>query len=114
MPISAIIEGHGRKTLFSGVAASVSGSTGLGTFDTTKYSRFTGLFSVVGSITLRWRLGIQSGTYVVTSSTIINSGSAVFETTNFGKYSEWTFLAANSQNPRLHRAGRAAAEIIYG
>ncbi len=99
MPISSIIDGHARKTLFSGNAASVPGSTGHGVYDVSKFSRFTGLFSVVGSVTLRWRLGVQSGNYVVTSSTVINSGPAVFETLNYGKYSEWTFSAANSQTP---------------
>ena len=99
MPITAIIEGAARKTLFSGAAATVVGSTGLGVYDVSKYSRFTGLFSVVGSVTLRWRMGVQSGSYVVTSSTVINSGPAVFETLNYGRFSEWTFLAANSQTP---------------
>ena len=99
MPITNILEGAAQKTLFSGVAATVVGSTGLGVFDTSKFSQFTGMLSVTGSVTLRWRLGIQSGTYLVTSSMIVNSGPAIFSTANFGKYSEWGFSAANSQTP---------------
>ena len=88
MPITAIIDGHGRKTLFSGVAASVPGSTGLGTYDTSKFSRFTGLFSVVGSTTFRWRMGVASANFQVSSSGVINSGSAVFDQLNrYGIYS---------------------------
>ena len=58
-----------------------------------------GNFSVVGSVTLRWRTGNESGTYLITSSTVINSGPAVFDQLNTGVHVEWWFSSANSQNP---------------
>ena len=62
MPVTTLVDGHGRKTLFSGVAPTVPGSYGLGVYDTSKCSGFAGMFSVTGSVTLRWRLGVSSGT----------------------------------------------------
>jgi hypothetical protein len=44
------VEGHSRGTLVSTTALSVPGSTGLGTVNVQQYFRFTGLFSVVGSL----------------------------------------------------------------
>jgi hypothetical protein len=32
------------------------------------YSRFTGLFAVVGSVTLRWRMGVESANFQVSPS----------------------------------------------
>ena len=97
MPNKTILDGHRRQTLFKGIAASITGSTGLGTYDTAKYSRFIGVFSVVGSVNFRWRMGVESGNFQVNSSVTINSGSFCFDQLNFGRYPDFAFVAANSQ-----------------
>jgi hypothetical protein len=62
-------------------------------------ARFGVLSSVVGSVTVRWRMGVQSGNFQVSSSVVINSGAAVFDQLNYGKFTEFGFVAANSQTP---------------
>ena len=91
MPIRSIIDGQTKHTLFSGTAASVPGSTGLGAYSTSKYARFGGVLSVVGSVTLRWRMGIDDGNYQVTSSVVINSGAAVFDVLNYGRFTDFNY-----------------------
>jgi hypothetical protein len=62
---------HGRFPLFQspskpgGSATTIPGSTDLGTYNTGGYSRITGLLSTVGSMTLRWQMGVYSGNYQV-------------------------------------------------
>jgi hypothetical protein len=53
----------------------------------------------VGSMTLRYAMGVFSGDYQVTSSIAINSGGNVVDVLNVGLFVEWTFTAANSQTP---------------
>jgi hypothetical protein len=84
MAQTTILEGHARKTLFSGVAVGVVRSTGLGVCNAAKFSRFTGLFSIVGSATLQWKMGVQSGNFQVTSVVAINSGPYIFDQINYG------------------------------
>jgi hypothetical protein len=97
---SAFIKGHGRRSLIANVAASVPGSTGIsfGVFDVTQYSRFTGLISCIGSVTVRYQLGINSGAYQVTSSFVANSGGSSFDVLNpGGRFADISISAANSQ-----------------
>ena len=93
-----IVKGHARQSLVAQTNFSVPGSTGLGTFLVTQYSRFAGLFSVTGSVTFRYAMGINSGVFQVTSSFVVNSGPAVFDVLNFGRYCDFSFSAANSQS----------------
>jgi hypothetical protein len=92
------IRGHSRRTLVSNTALSVTGSTGLGAFNVQPYSRLTGLFSVVGSLTFQYRLGINSGSWLVSSTFVVNSGGSVFDVLNIGgNVADFGFTAANSQ-----------------
>lgn len=93
-----IVDGHGRKSLVGETALSVPGSTGLGTFYVAGYSRFAGLFNIVGSITLQYQMGVNSGTYQVSSTFTVNSGGSNFDVLNFGHYAQFTISVANSQD----------------
>jgi hypothetical protein len=96
---------HGRFAFFrspavpGGGATTIPGSTDLGTYQTGGFSRLTGIFSTVGSMTLQYRMGVHSGNYQVTSSVVINSGGSTFDVLNFGLYVNFTVTAANSQVP---------------
>lgn len=102
----AIITGHGRTTLVAETTLAVDSGTLLGVFNGNKYSRYAGLFSVVGSVTFRYRMGINSGTYQVTSSFVVNSGPATFDVLNYGRQTEFMFSLANSQSMN--------AVLVYG
>ena len=96
---------HGRFAFFrspsvpGGTNTTIPGSTDLGTYQTGGFSRLTGIFSTVGSMTLQYRMGVHSGNYQVTSSVVINSGGTVFDVLNYGLYVNFTLTAANSQTP---------------
>jgi hypothetical protein len=97
MPGSTIVKGAARRTLVADTALSVVDSIGLGAFEVGKYSRLCGLFSVIGSATIRYRFGIDAGAYQVSSSFTINSGAATFDVLNFGRFADFAVTAANSQ-----------------
>jgi hypothetical protein len=59
------------------------------------------MFSTVGSMTLRWQMGVHSGDYQVTSSVVINSGGSIFDQMNYGIYANFTITAASSQTPKF-------------
>ena len=96
---------HARFALFrspqtpAGSPTTIPGSTDLGTYQVGGFSRFVGMFSSVGSLTLRWQMGTHSGDYQVTSSIVINSGASVFDQVNYGLYVNFAVTAANSQTP---------------
>ena len=96
---------HGRFAFFrspvtpGGSSTTIPGSTDLGTYQTGGFSRLTGLFSVVGSMTLQYRMGVHSGNYQVTSSVVINSGGSILDVINYGLHANFTITAANSQTP---------------
>ena len=77
----------------------IPGSTDLGTYHCGGFNRFVGLFSTVGSMTLRWQMGVYSRNFQVTSSILINSGATIFDAVNFGRFVNFTVTAANSQTP---------------
>lgn len=92
------LKGHGRRVLFSSTALSIPGSTALVAANAQPYSRFTGIVSIIGSVTVQYRLGVNSGTYQVSSTFVANSGGSVFDVLNIGgNVVDWTFTAANSQ-----------------
>lgn len=94
------IRGHDRQALYSNVAASFTGSAGaaFGAFRCDEFSRFTGLLSVIGSATMRYQLGVNSGTYQVNSTFAVNSGGSVFDVLNpGGRVVNWGFTQAASQ-----------------
>ena len=61
-----------------------------------QYSRFTGLWSTVGSLTLRLRSGVASGSFQVSSVFAINSGPGTFDVLNYGQVLDVAITAANS------------------
>ena len=97
---------HGRRALFispitpGGSPSRVDSGFDLGTFQVGGYSRLTGIFSTISSLTLQWRLGVHSGDYRITSSTVINSGNTIFDQLNYGLYANFMVTAATSQAPR--------------
>src|SRR5262245_59878356 len=92
------LDSHGRYALVRTTSLSAANSTGLGTaLNTARFSRFTGLFSIIGSATFVYRMGIATGVYQVTSSMVINSGGSVLDVINYGQFSEMFFSAINSQ-----------------
>jgi hypothetical protein len=99
------VKQHGRFPLFQspsnpgGNSTTIPGPTNLGAYDTGGYSRLAGLFSTVGSMTLRWQMGVYSGNYQVASSVVINSGGTIFDVINYGRFTNFTITAANSQTP---------------
>lgn len=100
MSARQILIGHGRNTLFTAVTSAVASgaSVDFGAFNVEKYSRFTGLASAVGSFTLRYRLAINSGTWIVASAFTVNSGGSVFDVLNpGGKVADFGITIANSQ-----------------
>ncbi len=50
-------------------------------------------------MTLAYRMGIESGNLLVTSSTVINSGNSVFDVINYGRYTNFQITAGTSQAP---------------
>lgn len=87
-----------RSILYRNTALSVAGSVGLVVADVQRFSRFTGLFSVIGSVTARYQLGISSGAYQVSSSFVVNSGGSSFDFLNPGGVAaDFSLTAANSQ-----------------
>ena len=96
---------HGKFVLFrspttpGGTNTFINSGTNLGIFPTGGFSRLTGIFSTVGSLTLQWQFGVHSGNYQVTSSLVINSGASILDVLNFGLYVNFTVTAANSQTP---------------
>ena len=96
------IGGHGRNNLFSrvGSQATQGGSIDFGQFEVQQFSRFTGLIrpDSVGAtgLTFRWRMGINSGAFQVSSSVTVGSGGAAFDQINFGRYTDFSFTAIDS------------------
>lgn len=94
--------GHAKNVLVDSVFTAASGSTiDFGTFPAGRYSRLCGMFSVVGSFTFRHQMGSASGTYIVTSTTVVNSGPSVFDQVNYGKYLNLGFTQIVSSQPRV-------------
>jgi hypothetical protein len=87
-----------RKQLITqkNAAITTGGSADFGQFNVGRYSRLTGLVSTVGSLTLRIRTGVVSGSYQVSSSFAANSGASVIDCLNFGQYGYFDITAAQS------------------
>ena len=97
MPGSEIIKGHARQVLFSrvGSEATQGDSVDFGQFDVGLFSRLTGqVFTDSGGLTLRWRYGVGSGSFQVTSTTVISLG--VFDEINYGRFVDFSFTPINS------------------
>ena len=88
-----------RQKLVAQTGLSSPGSEGVsfGVFNTGFFSRFGGFGSIVGSATLRYRTGINSGTWLISSSFPVNSGVFNFDVLNHGVLTEFGFSQATSQ-----------------
>lgn len=94
-----IIGGQDREILVNQVAQGVNSgaSVDFGAFKVGRFSRFAGLLSAVGSFTLRYRMGVDSGTYQVSSTVTVNSGGSTFDVVNYGHHADFSITIANSQ-----------------
>jgi hypothetical protein len=57
------------------------------------------MWSGISSATIRYRMGVHSGDYMVSSSFVVNSGPQVVDVLNLGIYMNWSVTAAQSQAP---------------
>lgn len=78
------------------VGITTGGSADFGACNVAGYSRFTGLWTTVGSLTLRVRTGVGSGNYQVSSSFAVNSGPGTFDVLNFGQQAYFDITLAQS------------------
>ena len=100
--VARVIVGHHKTTFVNTVLTVASGATpDLGVFNTDQFSRFTGMFSAVGSMTFRYRMGTASGTYIVSSTFAVNSGNSSFDVINYGLFTDFDFTAVVSAEPRI-------------
>ena len=95
-----------RITLVNSTFTAASGGTvDFGTFPSDRSSRIVGTFSVVGSFTFRHQFGVTSGTYLVSSTTVVNSGGSVFDQIQYGLFLNLGFTAVVSSAPVVYLAG---------
>ena len=92
------IDGHSRQALVEQNQQDITtgGSADFGQFSVARYSRFTGLWSTVGSLTLRYRMGVASGAFQVSSTIAVNSGPGVIDVLNYGQFADFAITAARS------------------
>ena len=95
------LDGISRKALVAEVNANITdgASRDYGQFRTSEFTKFAGLWSTVGSLTLRIRSGVSSGVFQVTSTMAVNSGVAVFD---FPNYAQWTYLDITAANSTVY------------
>lgn len=86
----------GRKLLFSAVNSTITASGGLGEYPVGGFPRISGQCVNVGSVSLRWRMGVTSGTYGVSSTMTINSGQTIIDFINYGLSIDFGFTAVQS------------------
>ena len=100
------IIGQQRVTLINSTFTVASGvAVDFGTFPSDKFARLVGGFSVVGSFTFRHQMGPSSGTYFVSSTTVVNSGGSVFDAIQYGAFLNLGFTAVVSSQPIVYLAG---------
>lgn len=100
------IIGQRRVTLVNTTFTANSGvAIDFGTFPSDRFSRLIGGFSVVGSFTFRFQMGAASGSYYVSSTTVINSGGAVFDQLQYGAFLNLGFTNVVSSTPTVYLAG---------
>lgn len=94
-----LLNGQVRQSIFSVQSYALTGSAGatLAAQDAKFYRRFTGMISLIGSATFRYRMGPSSGNFIVSSTMIVNSGVAVVDVLNLGRYVDFALTAACSQ-----------------
>ena len=102
------IIGQQRVTLVNTATAVASGGTvDFGTFPSNMFARLGGMFSVVGSFSFRYQMGVASGTYLVSSTTVINSGALVFDQIQYGAFINLGFTAVVSSVPTVYLFGES-------
>jgi hypothetical protein len=98
-----------RKPFISVASGAITtgGSADLGGFTVAGYARFVGMYSTVGSLTLRMRTGVASGNYQVSSSFAVNSGIGNIDVLNYGNAGYFDITAAQSTQYSLVLNGEA-------
>lgn len=100
------IIGQNKTILVNSVFTVASGSTlDMGVFPGDKWSRVAGMFSVVGSFTFRYQMQSISGTTLVTSTLVVNSGGQILDAINYGEYIGLGFTQVVSSQPRVFLYG---------
>lgn len=96
---TGFVGGHGRTPLFTHISSegTQGGSVDFGQFRVDKYSRLTGQVVVdSGGLTLRWRYGVDSGSFVVTSTTVVGTVATLFDELNYARYVDFSFTVIDS------------------
>ncbi len=96
---TGFVGGHGRNPLFTRISseATQGDSVDFGQFRVDKYSRFTGQAQAdSGGLTLRWRFGPDSGSFLVASSTVVGTDGLVFDELNYGRFVDFSFTVIDS------------------
>lgn len=100
--VGRIVIGHRKAVLVNSTFTVASGGTlDMGTFPTDKFSRLVGMFNGFGSLTARYQMGPASGTYLVSSTFVVNSGGSAFDVLNFGTFVNLGFTAVVSSTPQV-------------
>ena len=96
------LDGHARHTLVNDTGSvSQGGSVDFGVFQVNQYSRFTGLLSFTGGgatgIGFQWSMGVNSGTYEVSSTqTIVSAGALALDEINHGREARFAITSVDS------------------
>src|SRR5215468_3511243 len=96
-----------RQLLTQVLGTRIDSGTNIGTFPVGQFARINGLFSTISSLTLAYRMGADSGNFIVTSSVVINSGASVFDVINYGRVVNFQVTAGTSQAPTFFLQGES-------
>lgn len=75
---------------------SSGGSSDFDIYDTSGFSRFTGMVSTVGSLSIRFQSGVASGVFMASSTHFANSSISTIDLLNFGRYGNIDITQARS------------------
>ena len=97
------------------VIASFTSTLGVGSsytsdsIDVSQFKSFVGITSVDSSnVVMRFRQGVSSGTFVVSSTTAAVAGETLLDWTAYGQYAEVAISAVNSTQ------GEVLSMFVYG
>lgn len=80
-----------------GSEATQGSSVDFGPFPVREFSRLVGqFFADSAGLTFRWRYGINSGAFQVTSTTLVQTGGTVFDELNYGQFIDFSFTQINT------------------
>ena len=101
-----LLGGASKATVVNTVLTVASGATpDLGAFQIDQFGRVECLASVTGSFTFRYRMGVSSGTWLVSSTFVINSGGSVFDFFPYGRVADFDFTSVVSNIATIYISG---------